>query len=531
MAMQRRFRSILVLTGAIAGLVAGVLPAGAAPTQPASVEAAIGLDLDTATIPELQERMAAGKLSSFTLILAYLDRIRRLDKSVNAVLAVNPKAILEAIASDLHRKRHGARGPLDGIPVLLKDNINTTVQPATAGSRALRKAKAEQDAELVRRLSDAGAVIIGKANLSEWANFRSSNSSSGWSGVDGQTNNPYVLDRNPCGSSSGSGAGVAAALAQVAIGTETDGSIVCPSGQNGVVGIKPTLGLVSRSGVVPLSLQQDTAGPMARTVTDAAIALAVLQGVDAGDPATAEIPADQPTDYVAGLDPDALQGKRIGVWRLAGASAEVDQIVEASVTALREAGATVVDVDLPFQDEAGAAEFPALLAEFKNDINGYLAATPGSHPADLAGLIDFNIADPVELKYFDQDIFEQAQASPPVTDPSVVEARQTATTLQRRAIDETLAAFDLDAIMAPTNSPAWKTTLGEGDAFVLGSSSPAAVSGYPNLSVPAGFAGELPVGVSFFGGRWDEAGLIQIGYAFEQATMARQAPEYLPTVG
>ena len=523
-------RTLFLLAGILAGLITGVAPAAtAAPTL--APERAIGLDLDSAIIPDLQARMDDGRLTSVALTLAYLDRIHTIDDAVNSVLAVNPQAVAEAAASDVRRRQGGARSALEGIPVLLKDNVNTVQQPATAGSRALLKAQAERDAELVRRLEEAGAVIIGKANLSEWANFRSTNSSSGWSAVGGLTNNPYVLDRNPCGSSSGSGAAVAASLAQVAIGTETDGSIVCPSGANAVVGIKPTLGLVSRSGVVPLSLQQDTAGPMTRSVIDSAITLAVLQGVDPSDPATLQIPAGQPRDYTAGLSPSGLQGKRIGVWRLAGASPETDVIVQSSVDALQAAGATVVEVDLPYQDLAGEPEFTALISEFKHDINAYLAATPGKHPADLAGLIDFNIDDPVELRFFGQEIFEAAQVSLPVTDPLIVAARATATSLQRRAIDETLAAFDLDAIMAPTNSPAWRTTLGSGDAFVLGSSSPAAVSGYPNISVPAGFAGPLPVGMSFFGARWNELGLIRVAYAFEQTTHARHAPQYIPSIG
>ena len=529
MATNRCLGTIFVLAGTIAGLIAGVVPAVAAPAH--APELAVALDLDLATIPDLQARMDGGGLTSVALTQAYLRRIREVDGMVNSVLAVNPQAVAEAAASDVRRRDGGPRSALEGIPVLLKDNVTTVQQPATAGSRALLKARAERDAELARRLKEAGAVIIGKANLSEWANFRSINSSSGWSAVGGQTNNPYVLDRNPCGSSSGSGAAVAATLAQVAIGTETDGSIVCPSGANSVVGIKPTLGLISRSGVVPISAEQDTAGPMTRSVIDSAIALAVLQGGDPSDPATLQIPPSQPQDYTAGLSPNGLSGKRIGVWRLAGLSPETDVVVNASVAALQQAGATVVDVDLPNQDEAGNAEITALLAEFKHDINAYLAATPGKHPADLAGLIAFNSADPVELRFFGQEIFEFAQESPPVTDPSIVAARSTATNLERHAIDDTLAAQHLDAIMAPTNSPAWRTTLGRPDAFVLGSSSPAAVAGYPNISVPAGFAGPLPVGVSFFGARWNELGLIRIAYAFEQTTHARRPPQYIPSIG
>lgn len=520
----RRMARLTLLLSAVLALFVGAVSPVATASPPR-------LDLDSATIPQLQERIDRGRLSSVELTRLYLDRIRTVDRKVNAVLAVNPRALAEAAASDRHRRHHGARSALEGMPVLLKDNVNTRQQPATVGSRALLKARADRDAELVRRLSAAGAVIIGKANLSEWANFRSSNSTSGWSAVGGLTNNPHVLDRNACGSSSGSGAGIAASLAQVAIGTETDGSIVCPSGQNGVVGIKPTVGLVSRTGVVPISLQQDTAGPMTRSVIDSAITLAVLQGRDHADPATREIPASQPRDYTAGLSRDGLRGKRVGVWRLAGASPEADVIVQRSVDALRRAGATVVEVDLPYQEEAGAAEFPALLAEFKHDVNAYLRDLPGRHPRSLAETIAFNENDPVELRYFGQETFLAAQAAPPVTSPEARQARETATSLQRRAIDDTVRTHRLDAIMAPTNSPAWRSTLGQGDAFVLGSSAPAAVSGYPNISVPAGFAGPLPVGVSFFGTRWNEAGLIRIAYAFEQTVQARRAPQYLPTIG
>jgi amidase len=338
-----------------------------------------------------------------------------------------------------------------------------------------------------------------------------------------------VLDRNACGSSSGSAAGVAASLAQVAIGTETDGSIVCPSGTTGIVGVKPTLGLVSRAGVVPISAQQDTAGPMARNVVDAALTLAVIQGRDTRDAATADIPADQPRRYR--LDRNALRGKRIGVWRLSGVDADVDKIVEQRVTDLHAAGATTVDVAIDdsvvFDDE-----FTALLAEFKRDVNAYLAATPGRHPADLAGLIAFNAADPVELRYFGQQIFLDAQASPPTTDPSIVAARTRATTTARHLIDDTLARYRLDAIVAPTNGPAWVSTLGKGDAFVGPSSStPPAVSGYPSVTVPAGFDGALPIGMSFIGTRWSEPEVLSLAYAFEQLTHERRPPQYLPTTG
>jgi len=520
-------RITLVLSIVLTALLGVFSPAMAAPAATSTPR----LDLDAATIPLLQERMGTGSLTSVELTLRYLDRIRTVDPRVNAVLEINPLALPQAIASDAYRHHHGARSALEGIPVLLKDNINTQVQPATAGSRAMVDARATQDAKLVRRLTSAGAVILGKTNLSEWMNFRSPLSTSGWSAVDGLTNNPHVLDRNACGSSSGSAAGVAASLAQVAIGTETDGSIVCPAGVNGIVGLKPTLGLVSRTGLVPISQHQDTAGPMARHVIDAAITLAVLQGRDDADPATHQIPVTQPADYTARLATATLDGKRIGVWRRAGASPQADAVVQRSVESLQAAGATVVEVSLPNQDAAFANEITALAAEFKAEINAYLPATPGVHPRSLAELIEFNRNDPVELQHFGQEIFEFAQVSPPVTAPEVQQARQTATGLQRAAIDDLVAAHDLDAIMAPSSGPAWRSTLGQGDAGVLGSASPAAVAGYPNISVPAGFAGALPIGVSFFGSRWNDAGLIEIAYAFERTVQARRAPQYLPSIG
>jgi amidase len=467
----------------------------------------------------------------------YLNRIRVLDKKVNAVLAVNPDALKIAAASDQQRRRHGVRSPLEGIPILLKDNINTRDrEPTTAGSLALLGSPVGKDAFLARKLRLAGAVIIGKANLSEWANFRSTNSTSGWSGVAGQNNNPYVLDRNPCGSSSGSGSGVAANFATIAIGTETDGSIVCPSGQNGAVGIKPTLGLVSRSGVVPISAEQDTAGPIAKHVVDAALTLEVIRGIDPTDPPTRDAKPFLKVDLLKGLSANGLRGKRIGLWingTGADGSPETLAVLNQARAAIQRLGGTVVEVDLPFQDEAGALETPALENEFKHDINAYLAARPGKHPKDLAGLIAFNNAHAAqELKFFGQEIFIESQAmSGDLTDPTYRQQRETLTTLQRRAIDETVAAHHLDAIMAATNSPAWLTTLGEGDAFSVGSSSPAAVSGYPNITVPAGFSGPLPVGVSFIGTRFGEANLVKLAFAFEKGTQVRQPPKFIPTIG
>jgi len=536
----------LITALALALLVpAGVADAG--PPADGAGTAQIGELLDAATIPQLQELMQDGPLTAVVLTGAYLHRIHDLDDEVGAVLAVNEHALRDAAESDRVRRTTGPRSALEGIPVLLKDNVDTADLPTTAGSRALLGSRPD-DATITRKLRDAGAIIIGKANLSEWANFRGANSTSGWSGVGGQTNNPYVLDRNPCGSSSGSAAGVAASLAQVAVGTETDGSIVCPSGTTGVVGLKPTLGLVSRDGIVPISAEQDTAGPIARHTVDAAILLSVLAGTDPADPATGEIPAGFGAG-VTGLDPTKLDGARIGVWTLSPEeSAAVDDTTEAvfarAVKEIEAAGATAVPVQLPYQAEIGAGETPALLAEFHRDINAYLAATPGDHPADLAGLIQFNQQDPVELKYFGQELFEQAQAAPvPADDPAVRAQRDTIRDLARRSIDEVLAQGagpedDLDAIVGLTNTPGWVTHYfkrdGVADEFVYSTSGPAAVAGYPDVTVPAGFAGPqeaLPIGISFFGTRWDDVDMLDLAYSFEKAFPARRAPEYLPTVG
>jgi amidase len=524
-----------------------LLPGGvAAAHPPAGHDAPFGSELDAATIPQLQDAMASGRLTAVALTTAYLHRIRALNDDLGAVLAVNRHAVADAAASDEVRRHSGPRSALEGIPVLLKDNVDTADLPTTAGSRALLGSRPD-DATITRKLRDAGAIILGKANLSEWANFRGDNSTSGWSGVGGQTNNPYVLDRNPCGSSSGSAVGVAASLAQVAIGTETDGSIVCPSGQSGVVGLKPTLGLVSRDGIVPISAEQDTAGPIARHAVDAAILLDVVAGPDPADAATADIPGD--LGDVGDLDPHDLHGARIGVWTLSPEeSAAVDDgtehVFEQAVKAIEAAGATAVPVTLANQDEIGAGETPALLAEFHRDIDAYLANTPGDHPADLAGLIQFDQQDPVELKYFGQELFEQAEAAAvPEDDPAIQQTRAHIRALARASIDDVLAQGpgpddDLDAIVGLTNTPGWVTKYfsvdGVADDFVYSTSGPAAVAGYPDVTVPAGFAGPqgaLPIGISFFGTRWDDAHLLDLAYSFEQTTQARRAPEYLPTVG
>lgn len=474
-----------------------------------------GVDLDTVTIPELQARMAHGSLTSSALTRAYLQRIDKVDSKIHSVLRTSPTALRQAAASDA-RHRHGkSLGPLDGIPVLLKDNVNTRDMPTTAGSLALAGSPPDTDATLVTRLRKAGAVILGKTNLSEWANFRAAKPTSGWSAVGGQTKNPYVLDRNPCGSSSGSAAALATSLSQVAIGTETDGSIVCPAGMNGVVGHKPSLGLVSQSGVVPISAEQDTAGPMARNVTDTAITLSVLSGG-----------ADAAPDHGT----TSLHGKRIGLWRLPSLGPDVDALMTRTANKLRTAGAVVVEVAPPYQARLAELEFPALLSEFHRDIDAYLGMREG--PRNLAQLIEFNRAHPEEQTCFaGQELFEQALAAPPTTDPKYRAMRAELKDLSRRSLDETMAAHHLDAIAAPTNPPAWTTDCARGDNDVIPSSTPAAVAGYPSLSVPAGAVNELPVGLLLMAGDHQDAQLLSVGAAVEHRLKAWRAPRYLPTAG
>ena len=484
-------------------------------------------ELDEATIPDLRRRLDAGTLTAVALAEAYLDRIRTIDPMLRSVLFVDPSALVQAAASDRRRAAGQTRGPLDGIPVLLKDNIDTADLPTTAGSRALLVAPASRDAALVRRLRAAGATILGKTNLSEWANFRSTYSTSGWSALGGQTVNPHVLDRNPSGSSSGSAVAVAASLAQVAIGTETDGSIVGPGGANGVTGCKPSIGMISRTGVIPISSVQDTPGPMARHVIDLAITMSVLRGVDPHDPVTAEYPADGITDYAAALDPDVLRGARIGVWRIPDAGA--DTVLESTVDTLARAGAIPVLVELAYQAELGEVELPSMWAEFRDGLERYLATRPGA-PSTMADLIRFNIDDPVELSRFGQDHFEAAAAAPPLTDPVYQQRRARATELARRCIDEPMATYGLDAIVVPSNGPAWRIDYDAGDKDEIGSSSPAAVAGYPTVTVPAGFDGPLPIGVSFVAGRYADLRVLALAAAFERVSQARRPPRYLPTI-
>jgi amidase len=474
--------------------------------------------------------MDSGRLTAVALTEAYLRRIDDYDGRLRSVLAVNRSARAQAAASDRRRQAGALRGPLDGIPVLLKDNIDTASMPTTAGSRAMVTAAAPKDATLVRRLRAAGAVLLGKTNLSEWANFRSEASTSGWSGLGGQTANPHVLDRNPCGSSSGSGAAIAASLAQVAIGSETDGSIVCPSGMCGIVGHKPSLGLISRVGMIPVSAEQDTAGPMARTVVDAAITLSVLQGRDRADPVTATYPKDQPTDYAALLGPNALRGKRIGLWRVPDAGPEVYRVMAGAVRVLRERGATVVDVVLPYRDQLSELEFPLLCTEFHRDLDAYLARRPGG-PASLAELITYNQNDPLERVCFPgQDLFERSLAAPAPDDPDYLARRAQATDLARRCIDETLAERRLDAIAAPTNPPAYPTNCATGDPEIFLTSPPAAIAGYPATTVPAGFHGPLPVGITFMAERFADAKVLAFAADFERLSAARRPPRFRPTL-
>ncbi|HEX3788760.1 MAG TPA: amidase family protein [Pseudonocardiaceae bacterium] len=491
-------------------------------TNDAEIGGVSDLDLDTATIPELQRRMSAGEFGSAELTEAYRERIRRLDPDVRSVLALDPTAPAQAKASDRRRVAGRLIGPLDGIPVLVKDNIEAVGLPGSAGSRALLSSQAGRDAPVLRLLRAAGAVLLGATNLSEWANFRSNRSTSGWSAVGGQTANPHVLDRNPSGSSSGSAVAVAAAFAQVTIGTETDGSIVSPAAVCGVVGHKPSVGLISRSGIVPITPHQDTAGPMGRHVIDVALTMAVLCGADPDDPVTATAPT---LDWT--LTPAALAGARIGLWRQSGVHAGVDRVVEASVAALAEAGAVLVEVDLPDLEELGRAEWAAMVGEFKPAVERYLRSRAGA-PRTLAELVEFNASDPVELSVFGQEIFELSLAA----DPTDKQHRTTAGELARRYLDEAFDTHELDALFSPTTGPAPRLHTDEatGDPGDLSSSTLPAVSGYPHVTVPAGFVGPLPLGVSFIGPRWSDARLLALAAGFEAATTARRAPTFRATL-
>jgi amidase len=502
------------------------------PNVPAAFE------LDEATIAELQAGMASGKHTAQSLARKYIERIDDIDKhgpAVNAVIELNPDVLSIASELDKERKAGHVRGPLHGIPVLIKDNIDTHDRmTTTAGSLALGGSIPLQDSFVAKKLRDAGAVIIGKTNLSEWANFRSSHSSSGWSGRGGQTKNPYVLDRNPCGSSSGTGAAIAANLATIGVGTETDGSVVCPSNANSLVGIKPTLGLISRAGIVPIAHSQDTAGAMCRTVTDAAILLGALTGVEARDNETRMSAGKSFADYRKFLDTDGFKGARIGVHRKAfGFNDAVDKVMTDCIDIIKKRGATVIDpADIPTQGKFDDTELEVLLYEFKADLNSYLASLgPRAPVKSLKEIIDFNEQyRDREMPYFGQDLFTKAQAKGPLTDKAYRDALAKNRRLSRKeGIDFVMDKNRLDALIAPTGGPPWPTDWANGDHFTGGYSTASAVAGYPHVTVPAGYIFGMPVGISFFGRAWSEPTLIKFAYAFEEATKARRAPRFLPT--
>ncbi|ODS62187.1 MAG: amidase [Arenimonas sp. SCN 70-307] len=503
-----------------------------ADAPPPAQEAGESLDVVELDVAGAAQLMAEGRISSETLTQAYLARIAEIDDAgptLNAVIEIAPDALDQARRLDEERAAGKLRGPLHGIPVLVKDNIDAAGMVNSAGSLALASHRPADDAFVVQRLREAGAVVIGKTNLSEWANFRSNRSSSGWSSRGGQTRNPYVLDRNPCGSSSGTGAAIAASLATVGVGTETDGSILCPSAVNGLVGLKPTVGLVSRDGIIPISISQDTAGPMARTVADAAALLQVLAAPDATDPASFDAGT---VDYLAGLEDASLAGKRIGVLRQAmGRHPDLDAATERALEALRAGGAELVDVEVPTWGQWGGAEFEVLLYEFKDGLNAYLRE--GNAPvASLEALIAWNREHAGEvMPIFGQELLEQAQAKGGVDEPAYLEARGRA---RRLALDEGLLAVldgqSLDALVAPTTGPAWPTDHVLGDRFLSAGYGIAAVAGTPSLTVPMGELRGLPLGLAFLGRPRSEAELLALGHAFEQATRARKPPAFSPTL-
>lgn len=516
----------------VATALLAVAPAAAMPPPLPPVE---GKDAAT-----LQAEMESGSMYDELLTTLYLDRILKVDDygpKLNAVIATFPDAQSEATRLWKEREAEKKRGPLHGIPILLKDNIEAKGPvPTTAGSLALKDNITNRDAPIVARLRDAGTVIIGKTNLSEWANIRSNNSTSGWSAVGELTKNPHALDRNTCGSSSGSAAAVAASLAPLAIGTETDGSITCPAGVNGVVGFKPTVGLVSRTRIVPISHSQDTAGPITLTVRDAAAVMTVIAGSDPADPATAEADARK-TDYAAALSPDALKGKRIGVLRdRIGDRADVAALFDAALKQMADLGATIVEIDDSRKglEELGAAEFEVLMTELKADMAAYLAGLPGKDgPKTLADLIAFNKAHPAELKWFDQSLFELAESKGGLDSPAYVEARAKAARLAGpEGIDKLLKDKGVDLLVGVTNGPAWTSDLVNGDHYSGPSVSQLpAVAGYPHLTVPMGAVEGLPIGVSFIGAKWSDADVLSVGYAYEQGSKKRVMPTFRTRVG
>jgi len=497
-------------------------------------------EFNEATTDQLQEEMRSGRQTARSIVERYLNRIELLNRqspSLRAVIELNPDALAIAEGLDRERKRNGPRGPLHGIPVLLKDNIDTADRMSTtAGSLALEGSTALEDSFLVKRLRMAGGIILGKTNLSEWANFRSTHPVSGWSARGGQTRNPYALDRNPCGSSSGSAVAVAANLCALAVGTETDGSIVCPSAVNGIVGIKPTLGLVSRNGVVPIAHSQDTAGPMARTVRDATLLLNALAGTDPGDPATLGHSTDSELDYTKYLKSDGLRGARLGIARqYFGSNSGVNRLIDDCITAMKLQGANIIDpVEFVTYRKYDDSELEVMLYEFKHDLGSYLKKRGDSvRVKSLADIIAFNEERrSEEMPYFEQEIMLKAEKKGPLSDePYRIALARNHKLSRKEGIDAVIATDRLDAIVAPTTGPAWLTDWITGDHESGSCSTPAAVAGYPHISVPAGFVNGLPIGISFFGPAWSEPTLLRIAYSFEQATKARRSPSFLPTVG
>ncbi len=492
------------------------------------------INLEEISITDLQDGYKQGKYSIKTVVQNYLNRINELDKNgpkLSSVIEVNPDAIQIAEELDKELAAGKSRGPLHGIPILLKDNIDThDKMHTTAGATVLRNSIPLQDSWVAKKLREAGAVIIGKTNLSEWAHFRAQLATSGWSGLGGQTKNPYVLDRNPCGSSSGSGVAVAANLCALAIGTETDGSIVCPSNNNGIVGLKPTVGLISRAGIIPISFTQDTPGPMGRTVRDVAICLGALTGVDAADSKTAASTGNIQTDYTTFLKTDGLKGKRIGLLKnTTGFHPKVDVLLNKAIEDLKAQGAEIVDIQFPLDGTVYNSSFEVMLYEFKDGLNNYFKTLGKDVPVKtLKELIEFNKKDSIELKLFNQNFLEMAESKGDLQSEAYKKALSTMLKATREnGIDKFLKENKLDALIAPTGGPAWKIDHTNGDLFLGSSSSYAAISGYPDISVPMGFIDDLPVGISFFGKAWSEPILLEIAYAYEQATKHRKAPKYI----
>jgi amidase len=516
MTLQRIAVPILV------SLVLGMLAACSREKPPAQ-----SLDLANASLVEVQSALTDGRVTSRALVDQYLERIKRYDGPLKSIIALNPHAGDEADRLDRERAQGKVRGPLHGVPVILKDNIDFAGLPNTAGSLALAKNVPEQNAPMVQQLIDAGAIVLAKSNLSEWANIRSDFSSSGWSAVGGLARNPYDSERSACGSSSGSGVAIAAGFAAAAVGTETDGSVTCPSAINGLVGLKPTVGLISRTGIVPISHVQDTAGPMARTVADVAALLGAMAGSDAADVATRDADSHR-ADYTTSLKADALQGVRIGVLRFhTGYSPATDKVFETALTDLRSKGAVLVDIQTFEFGEMGKFELTSLLTELKADLNAYLAKTPAAvESRTLDAVIAFNRNEPRELEVFGQDLFEQAEKTAGLDDPAYVKARDAARQMAGpNGIDRLLRENNVVALVAPTTSPAWTIDLVNGDHFSGSSSRLPAISGYPHLTVPMGQVSGLPVGLSFMGPAWSEPLLLSLGYAYEQASHARKPPD------